>query len=46
MALPETALGYWKSDLLTPRLSVKISRTKMGQCVLAVCSMAGDNQAI
>jgi farnesyl-diphosphate farnesyltransferase len=33
-------------DLFTPRHSVKISRTKMGQCVLGARKMAGDNEAI
>jgi farnesyl-diphosphate farnesyltransferase len=33
-------------NLFTPRHSVKISRTKMGQCVLGARKMAGDNKAI
>ena len=33
-------------DLFTPRHAVKISRTKMGQCVLRSRRMAADNWAI
>jgi farnesyl-diphosphate farnesyltransferase len=33
-------------DLFTSRHSVKISRTKMGQCVLGARKLAGDNEAI
>jgi farnesyl-diphosphate farnesyltransferase len=33
-------------DLFTPRHAVKISRTKMGQCVLRARSMASDDSAI
>jgi farnesyl-diphosphate farnesyltransferase len=33
-------------DIFTPRHSVKISRTKMGQCILRARNIAGDNQAI
>jgi len=33
-------------DLFSPHHSVKISRAKMGQCILRARTMAGDNQAI